>query len=594
MLPRFLLLIGSLEMRQEAAYNIEMAGGWLSTLVTPAFELFLSRDGDMISLGDRGAIIGPIFRRHGPPSVVTAIDCQEAETILADGEVLLERYWGTYVAVLGSEPGVRVLRDPSGAFPCCHFTSNGLTVFAADAAALLETRLWSPGIDWRNLARHFYTRGLPSARTALAGVTELLPGFCAHSSTTGIRTVASWSPWNYVQPGNVQASQDVEALYRVIGFATRALASRHQRLLIGVSGGLDSSIVLACLKDRHADILAATATTLELDGDERDYARIVCDALQIDLVEAPLSLSDVDVAQAAAPHLLRPTSRTQSQAYNAIMARIVAASSIDAFCTGNGGDNVFAFSQSAVSIYDRFLSEGLSTGTLRTLLDVCALNGCSPYAALRSVLRTALSSSRSYNWICDPLFLNETVIAAEAMEPVEHSWLQAPTGVPPGKAAHVSMLLRIQQHLQASAGGIGVEVLTPLMSQPVIEACLSIPTWRWCVGGRNRAVAREAFASDLPQAIIARRSKGGPDSFCSDLIEANRNEILERLLHGRMADAGILDLRSIELALVGDAQIKAHEHVEILGLIEAEAWIDQWVGGPAERDNSISAFNASQ
>jgi len=53
---------------------------------------------------------------------------------------------------------------------------------------------------------------------------------------------------------------------------------------------------------------------------------------------------------------------------------------------------------------------------------------------------------------------------------------------------------------------------------------------RWRAGGRDRAVARAAFAADLPPAIIGRRSKGGPDGFSAIVLREHRTAIRERLL----------------------------------------------------------------
>src|SRR3546814_15687375 len=55
--------------------------------------------------------------------------------------------------------------------------------------------------------------------------------------------------------------------------------------------------------------------------------------------------------------------------------------------------------------------------------------------------------------------------------------------------------------------------ITPLLSQPIVELCLSIPTWQWVRGGRDRAVARAAVADLLPALIAQRRTKGGQTGF---------------------------------------------------------------------------------
>src|SRR3546814_10817974 len=41
----------------------------------------------------------------------------------------------------------------------------------------------------------------------------------------------------------------------------------------------------------------------------------------------------------------------------------------------------------------------------------------------------------------------------------------------------------------------------PLMSQPIIEACLSVPSWEACRGGSDRSFTRRAFTGDLPPTV---------------------------------------------------------------------------------------------
>jgi asparagine synthase (glutamine-hydrolysing) len=95
-------------------------------------------------------------------------------------------------------------------------------------------------------------------------------------------------------------------------------------------------------------------------------------------------------------------------------------------------------------------------------------------------------------------------------------------------------------------------VLHPLFSQPVVEACLAIPSWEWRAGGIDRAVARQAFAADLPEEILRRRTKGGPDGFCAEIIRHHHARIRARLLDGALARQGILDRVAVEKALGAD------------------------------------------
>ena len=140
---------------------------------------------------------------------------------------------------------------------------------------------------------------------------------------------------------------------------------------------------------------------------------------------------------------------------------------------------------------------------------------------------------------------------------------------------HISSILRVQPNLEASRGQY-LPVFSPFLSQPIVESSLETPSWEWRSGGRDRSLARSAFAADLPQAILNRRVKGTPSRFAARLLDHFRGAIRERLIGGRLAANRIIDDVAIEQLLAGDRPVPDLERVRILELVNAEAWIDQW------------------
>jgi asparagine synthase (glutamine-hydrolysing) len=162
-------------------------------------------------------------------------------------------------------------------------------------------------------------------------------------------------------------------------------------------------------------------------------------------------------------------------------------------------------------------------------------------------------------------------------EDLAHAWLDAPaaTAALPGKAGHIAALLRAQQTLEPGRSR-HAPVLNPLLSQPLVEACLAIPSWEWRAGGIDRAVARHAFARDLPDSILRRRVKGGPDGFCAEIIRHHRPRIRVRLLDGRLANHRLIDREAVDVLLGGARPIPGEMQVRILDLLDTEAWLDSW------------------
>jgi len=186
-----------------------------------------------------------------------------------------------------------------------------------------------------------------------------------------------------------------------------------------------------------------------------------------------------------------------------------------------------------------------------------------------------LSRPARYPWRPNWLFLDNDWSMENPLR-LDHPWLDAPDGSRPGPAAHIANLMRLQTTIEEPAPESGWEQLNPLLAQPVVEFCLGIPSWKWCAGGRDRAVARNAFSSDLPSVIIERRHKGGPEGFCIAILDEHRDLLRDRLVGGNLATRGLLDRPAIERALAKDRRFKSSEYLRLLELADAEAWVEHW------------------
>lgn len=537
-----------------------------------------SQDEVLILPGSAGVVIGHVFQRHGPPERCLTLAAPAGGLLSSSHrENLLKRHWGAYVAVLRSEDGFEVLRDPSGGLPCYYLpVVGGGLACASDVDAFCQAGLYRPSIDWDGVAWHLFAGGLPSEATALGGLRDLQPGSVLHSEPAKLRTESVWSPWDFTaEVATMSFDEMAERLRRVVQNCVTAWASTHRKILVGVSGGLDSSIVWTCTRQTKAESEGITFATEDPSGDERGFARQLFAADRGHLHEAIFALSDIDLSLSCAQHLPRPLGRSHELAYDKVVRRHLKSTAADCFFTGNGGDNVFSFSQSAAAATDRILSQGVGLGAIRTLIDVCRMVGCNPLEAAMNAAK-AFTRRRSYDWQPDTVFLRTEVIDACARRELSHPWLDAPPGTLPGKLGHVARLLRIQLHLEGFDRANTPPVLNPLMSQPVVEECLGIQSWTWCTGGVNRAVARQAFANLLPPAILSRQSKSGPDSFCIELIERHKSEIRSRLLDGQLAVRGLIDEAELQRALGDRGLFKGSDYVRILSLLDTEAWLSGW------------------
>jgi asparagine synthase (glutamine-hydrolysing) len=575
MSPRYLLIVaGEGAERNELVGRLSGQTGLEPSVSSPRIAALVNPACGCIGSAEGACVLGTLFPRHGEPEPLTVLTSSEAAEIAASrGRALLQYYWGGYIAAIAASDSVRILRDPSGTLPCYYADHEGVRFFASDADLLVATGA-AIDVDVQEIGRQLYRANVPVPATALRGIRELLAGFSLDLPAGGDLQEPCWSPWDYVSTRSDGPQAAAERLARTVAHCVRAWASTPRRILLGVSGGLDSSIIAACLAGAGADTTCLTMFSDDPAGDERVFARALCSHLRLPLVERAYRLEDVDITEPLAPHLPRPRDRTQANAYERVNMEVAREIGCDAFMTGNGGDNVFGYSQSAASVADRYLAEGIRRGTIGALLDVCRQTGCSIFDALRQAWRLA-QGSPAHRVQPKPMFLDPDFLAGLPVATIQHEWLGAPAGALPGNAAHISLVLRAQPTLEASRGYC-LPVLSPLMSQPIIETCLDVPSWEWRAGGRDRSLARRAFAGDLPPAVLDRRVKGTPSRFAARLLDHFRQAIRERLLDGRLAAERIIDSAALDQILAGDRPVPDLERVRILELVNCEAWIGHW------------------
>jgi asparagine synthase (glutamine-hydrolysing) len=104
---------------------------------------------------------------------------------------------------------------------------------------------------------------------------------------------------------------------------------------------------------------------------------------------------------------------------------------------------------------------------------------------------------------------------------------------------------------------------------------MRIPTWLWCNGGINRAVARTAFEDILSRPVLARATKGAFDGFGATIIDQNRVMLREMLLDGVLAREGLIDTATVQRSLAAPLP-DGTTIVDVLTLADAEAWARSW------------------
>ena len=121
-----------------------------------------------------------------------------------------------------------------------------------------------------------------------------------------------------------------------------------------------------------------------------------------------------------------------------------------------------------------------------------------------------------------------------------------------------------------------VERIHVFFSQPIVEACLRIPSWILTLGGLDRGLARLAFRDTLPDSVLRRLAKGTPEEIYEGFIRDNRDALRAFLIDGLLVKLGILCSPSVERLLSGTEIEFDARTTTIINFFSWESWARNW------------------
>lgn len=513
-------------------------------------------------------LFGDVFDRRRP--VFPSIDDRDPRAYDAK---MIARIWGRYVGVLLDPSGAAtaILRDPSGAREAVYWTAHGLTFVASDVPDGLVT---SVAPDWRisteRLSAAIRNPLALSACLLLDGPVALLPG--EMRDLVAEETIPLWSPADHVHRRDLTSLSTPDAadhLRAAVAEAVDGLASAAEGVGAEISGGLDSSIVAAALHPRHKVRLWLNASGPGPGADESAFVAALEKQLDIDVTRFNRRAAALDRdALEAAPQRLRPSLAALDGDFDQEWAIRCSSAGVDALFTGKGGDGMLIQPAAARVFTDLWRLKGWRALCSRDLVRLARLNERSVWTLVSEAIR--------WKQPLYPASGDLNLFTPSVSPSPHHPWLDDAAAWGPAKAVQVMSLLQGHGLHGPSRLTAAVDVFHPLLSQPVIEACLGLTTPQLTLGRRDRALARLAFRDRLPPAVLQRRSKGELTAYFGRMIADGLPDLRPWLLDGRLAALGVIDRRSAEAALTRDALIRCGDYPDILLAAMFEGWVRAW------------------
>lgn len=551
---------------------------------------------------DRGAILGQIYPAHIDGDYLAAepvhsISREQSDAVVRSrGRTLISEFWGYYVAVIydsDRSSGI-VMRSPASSLPCFHYQIGTLHLFFSSPEDLVTLNIAPLTVNWDSIAAQMVGGDFLTSETGFNEITALDCGESIECNPIDIVKRVYWDPHDFLRRRTPRSFSEASRTVRcVIDYGVNTLSRAHKNVLVNLSGGLDSSIVLGALsRSPNKPTLTAVNYYSDGGGDERYYARLMARHAHCRLIESARNLN-LDFRRFCDGNLTaRPVlnfSAPDVDSRNAALARDCNASAI---FDGELGDNIFGRWPTPGVLVECLRHTGIRPQLLSILIDYAILTRQSVWRAISLTVRErrAVEQGHEFNVLkklqqrygvtrAKSLTLASTAAeryCASMGDRFLHPWLRQARAIAPGSDKLLFGLVAVTSPLFHSpfSGRKDPPPISPFLAQPVIEVMLQIPGYLHCRQAQDRAVARAAFSDSLPAEIANRGlSKGGPDLWAKSVVDNNLAFIREFLLDGMLVKRGLLDRSKLEIVL----SPKIVKSTAVVGDIFAKLYIEAWL-----------------
>ncbi|HEY5756334.1 MAG TPA: asparagine synthase-related protein [Steroidobacter sp.] len=582
----------------------QLSPAWREQFSAPGMQVFCAGARDeaiqIHRVGDNGGIVVGTLLARSRDLFSTAPDeqlrfgvTQSQSFVRSRGEWLIDHAWGDYVAFgLDRDNGSKwVLKDPTGTLPCLRTEFRGVSIFFSRISDCLDLQLLRFTVNEAYLRTHMLSGSSLQDTSSLNEAAQVRRGECIEfmKDSSGWRSTSKmyWTPLAYTGADDLieDPQTAARAMHSTIRAATAGLARLHRSLLLRLSGGLDSSIVAGCLKGTAARFSAYTYFSPVGRSDERPWARLAAGHAGCEHIEFPLHPLDLDLTLGLRmPPSPEPSTLLGFIQRCSVEQELLERTQATGIFNGEGGDSGFCSDSLAYAVPEFLRRHGVAPRLFRLASQVALLTEKSSWTVLTTAMRRVVTNKNT--GIPRARILEASQLVSPDLrqdfrghDSVSHPWFQDQRRIPWDKVRRIGTLMMAPENytLPATAGAPAPEIVSPLYSQPVLEVLLRIPIHTHFHRGRDRGLARMAFAAEVPDPILRRLWKDRAPGFHDQLLERERPFLKETLLEGVLARHGLLNRPLLEEVLSARPTKNTVYPGEIFRHLDSEFWARHWL-----------------
>jgi asparagine synthase (glutamine-hydrolysing) len=537
----------------------------------------------------------------------------------SDTEVLLEGYaeWGIDVVprlngmfafALWDAPHetLHLVRDRVGKKPLFYRDADGEVAFASEVRALIRGLNSLPAVDPHILNAYLGYLCIPGDRSIFAGIRKVPPASVITCTRDGLRIERYWR-LSFREKMEITEYEALERLDALMEDATRLRLISDVPLGAFLSGGVDSSLVVAMMVRVGGPIRTFTIGFSDESVDELPYARAVARTLGTHHVEIPIEADAAAILPRLVWHYGEPFADSSSVPTYYVSA--AARQHVTVALNGDGGDESFAGypwnrAIRVAELYHRFVPRGLRRGLLAScgaaLGRVAGDDG-----RLRSMTRLmvdwAESPASDLFWIwpgfkvadLKQVYTPSFRSRLDSLDPADychalHQATDGPDDLDRGLQVVIESYLPDDLLVKTDIASMAhsLEARSPLLDYRVLEFAARLPSSLKFRHLRSKRLLKTLAARHVPPAVVYRRKQGFAIPLAAWLRGPLRKPLDLLLGDPRFAGRGIFDTGAVR-HLAERHQAGEDHSSKLWALLWLELWFRMFVDGDLTRQDSL-------
>lgn len=506
-----------------------------------------------------------------------------------DKEKALEKIWGKYVYINDNKEKSQfeVVVDSTGQLPFFyHPFPDGNVLFASNIEIIFKVLAQKPEYNWNYLRSYLIYGNSSAIQTPFQKIYELPPGCCLEITKGERKTKPFWDPLSFYEKASVfEQSDAVDVLQSTL----KPLIEPYKNICVSLSGGLDSSSLVYCLKRiKRADQTLRAFNyfhTSVKSSNELIYARKVCEETGIDLIEIDCS-EKLPFDPPLKKPLLNPNKPFPglvSLKWLESVSDHIASNDHSIFLNGHGSDHIFMCPPAKKSLCDYILKKGLK-GSKEKLRNIAHFYRDSFFSifkenvmGLGAYFLSRRLEKRNPKNIQDemPHWLKQEVHQKLIPDFAHPIYKGLPSQILPGKYQQIDALYDGLASIHMEMDPVN-PTCYPFLYEPVVEFALCFHTYDLFAEGYDRYPLRRSVSDHFKTETVWRRDKGETTGFFQLGIKKNLGYVLDLCLKGQFVRQGFIDKDELHKTIVSISNGDSDHMWPFTHLASIEIFLKYW------------------